>query len=141
MGLEVLGLDLAEEAVKRADGFAKAGGETYETADFLDTEWRAGKQFSAIWEHTCYCAIDPSRRADYAVACAALIPSGGHLIGVFFLTPHDPGEETDGPPFGASIAELDDRFGPWFARTDAWVPENAYPGREGREWIAIYRRK
>lgn len=140
-GFTVLGLDLATEAIRRAEAQPPAGSETYTLADFLDPAWRSGKSFSAIWEHTCYCAIDPSMRSAYATACAELIPSGGRLIGVFFLTPYDPGEAHEGPPHPATIAELDELFSENFAREDAWIPGKAYPGREGREWIAIYRRK
>ena len=140
-GLSVLGLDLAKEAVAKARSTPSVGHEEFALGDFLEPEWWEGKQFSSIWEHTCYCAIDPSRRSDYAKACAHLISPGGHLVGVFFLTPQGPGEEDQGPPFNSSITELDARFAPWFDRVDAWVPENCYPGREGQEWLAIYRRK
>ena len=140
-GLNPLGLDLAPLALEQAQTHPKAGSETHELGDFLDSAWRKGRSFSAIWEHTCYCAIDPSRRPDYAQACAGLIQPGGHLIGVFFLTPNPPGEEDEGPPFNTSIAELDERFAPWFVRTDSWIPTKSYPGREGKEWVAIYRRE
>ncbi len=140
-GMKALGLDLAEEAFRRADAHPKVGAESYEIADFLDAEWRKEKRFSAIWEHTCFCAIDPARREDYAKACADLIVTGGCLTGVFFLTPYDPGEEWQGPPFPTGVEELDSHFSPWFKREVAWVPESAYPGREGREWLAVYRRK
>lgn len=140
-GRDVMGVDLADEAIAKARSHPAVGNEEYSVGDFLATEWRVGKSFSAIWEHTCYCAIDPSRRPDYAEACAALIAPGGHLIGVFFLTPQSPGEESQGPPFNSSTEELDARFAPWFERVDSWVPEKAYPGREGQEWLAIYRRK
>ncbi len=140
-GIETLGLDLAEEAITSACAHPKSGNETYEQADFLDSKWREGKSFSAIWEHTCYCAIHPSRRPDYAEACASLIQPGGHLIGVFFLTPNDPGEEDQGPPFNSTIDELNARFAPWFDHFDSWVPSASFPGREGDEWLAIYRRK
>jgi len=139
-GLEPLGLDLASEALSKAREHPPAGAESYTLGDFLDPGWRKGKTFSAIWEHTCYCAIDPASRAEYARACAELIQPGGHLVGVFFLTPNDPGEEDQGPPFNSSIEELDARFDPWFRRADSWVPEKSYPEREGREWTAIYRR-
>lgn len=139
-GMQILGVDLAEEAIARAEAHPEVGKESYQLGDFLSADWREGKSFSAIWEHTCFCAIDPSHRPDYAKACAALVEPGGHLIGVFFLTPHDPGEETQGPPFGTSIEELDTHFCPWFQRIDSCVPVNAYPGREGREWLAIYQR-
>jgi SAM-dependent methyltransferase len=140
-GIAALGLDLAEEAFHRAHAHPKIGGERYEIGDFLDPAWREGKRFSAIWEHTCFCAIHPSRRKDYAQACAELIVPGGCLVGVFFLTPYDPGEEWEGPPFPSEVEELDSHFAPWFVRETDWVPEMAYPGREGREWLAVYRRK
>lgn len=139
-GINALGVDLAPIAVALAKKHPLAGNETFELGDFLDPVWQKGKSFSAIWEHTCFCAIDPSLRAEYAAACAKLIEPGGHLIGVFFLTPHDPGEEEIGPPFKTSISEIDLWFNPEFERIESWVPENCYPGREGREWIAIYRR-
>jgi SAM-dependent methyltransferase len=139
-GNNALGLDLAPNALELAQAYPKVGNEAYELGDFLDPNWRKNKSFDAIWEHTCYCAIDPSRRDDYATACAELIKPGGHLVGVFFLTPNDPGEEDEGPPFNASIQELNQRFSPAFERIDSWVPTLTYPGREGREWFAIYRR-
>ncbi len=139
-GLAAVGLDLAETAVQRAGEFPAVGYATYELGNFLDPEWRVGREFSAIWEHTCFCAINPTQRATYAEAVAALLDEGGLLAGVFFLIPHDPGEESAGPPFATSIAELEERFSPWFERIGGWVPERAYPGREGREWIGLFRK-
>lgn len=140
-GLEPVGLDLAPLAIAAAEAYPKAGEESFELADFLDPEWREGKSYSAIWEHTCFCAIDPSRRDDYAQACADLIRPGGRLIGVFFLTPNEPGTENEGPPFNSAIPEIDARFAPWFDREHGWVPEMSHQGREGQEWIAVFRRK
>jgi SAM-dependent methyltransferase len=139
-GLSVIGLDLAEQAILRAKAYPQRCGESYELGDFLSPAWRAGKSFSAIWEHTCYCAIHPSQRDEYARACAELIPAGGCLIAVFFLNPFDPDEHHEGPPHPASIEEIDARFASHFTREMAWRPESTYPGREGREWLAIYRR-
>lgn len=140
-GLGPVGLDLAQLAIDSAQSYPKAGRESYEKADFLDPAWQAGKAFSSVWEHTCFCAIDPSQRPEYAKACADLIEPGGRLIGVFFLTPNEPGTEHEGPPFNSTIPEIEGHFAPWFVREHGWVPENAYPGREGQEWIAVFRRK
>jgi SAM-dependent methyltransferase len=139
-GADVLGLDLAVTALERARQFPRAGGEFYELGDFLDPGWREGRKFSAIWEHTCFCAIDPSQRQAYAESAAGLLEEGSWLAGVFFLTPHDPGEASKGPPFPSTIEEIEDLLSPWFERVDGWVPEHAYPGREGREWIGLFRR-
>jgi SAM-dependent methyltransferase len=140
LGVEVLGVDLSPSAITKAREFPAVGSESYELGDFLDPEWRAGRTFSAIWEHTCFCAIDPADRPRYAEAAAGCLAEGGLLAGVFFLTPFDPGEESAGPPFAADINEIDGYFSPWFERSEAWVPSQSYPGREGREWIALFRK-
>jgi SAM-dependent methyltransferase len=140
-GVEVIGLDLAADAIEGARNYHPAGTESYLHADLFDSSWWPEQPFGAWWEHTCFCAIDPSQRAAYANAAAALVRPGGCLCGVFYLTPNDPGEEDDGPPFNASIGEIDDLLTPAFDRLDSWIPRLAFPGREGREWLAVYRRK
>jgi hypothetical protein len=139
-GLTAHGLDISETAVGKARAIPAVGGEIYETGDFLSPEWSAEREFSAVWEHTCFCAIDPSMRAQYAESTAAVLSAGGILAGVFYLTPNDPGEEDDGPPFNATTAEIDALFARFFERIDAWVPQNTYPGREGKEWTAVFRK-
>lgn len=141
LAVPVIGVDLAPSAVERAGQFPQAGEETYELGDFLNPAWRAGREFSAVWEHTCFCAIDPSDRGRYAEAVAGCLVAGGLLAGVFFLNPNDPGEEASGPPFGVTIGELDDWFSPWFERVDGWVPHSAFPGREEREWVGLFRKR
>lgn len=136
----VLGLDLAPSAVERARALTSAVHLAFEVGDFLDPDWAAGRSFAAVWEHTCFCAIDPRRRDRYAESAAAVLPPGAVFAGVFYLTPNDPGDEDDGPPFMTTVEELVTRFGPWFELVDGWVPTRAYPSREGREWIGIFRR-
>jgi methyl halide transferase len=136
----VVGLDLASSAVQRARELSQTAMETYELGDFLDPAWRVGREFSAVWEHTCFCAIDPGDRQRYAEAVAGCLKEGGLLAGVFFLTPFDPGEDHTGPPFASTVEELDAWFSPWFERIDGWVPNRAYPGRENREWLGIFRK-
>jgi hypothetical protein len=72
---------------------------------------------------------------------AEILPVGGHLVGVFYLTPWDEGETAQGPPFGASREEIVAHFAPWFELKKGWLPERAYPGREGREWLAVLERR
>jgi methyl halide transferase len=140
LGLMVLGVDVSETAVARADAFPKVGAETYEVGNFLNPEWQAGRAFTGWWEHTCFCAIDPADRGAYAKAAAECLVDGGLLAGVFFINPYDPGEERSGPPHGVTVAEVEQWFSPWFQRVEGWVPTAAYPGREGREWIGLFRK-
>ena len=139
-GVPAIGLDIAETAVAKARSIPCEGPASYEHGNFLDPAWCEGRSFPAIWEHTCFCAIDPGLRAAYARATASLLPPGGLLAGVFYLTPNDPGEDDSGPPFGTTVDELEEIFSSWFERIDGWVPLSAYPGREGREWIGLFRR-
>lgn len=140
LGVPVLGVDIASTAVERAREYPVAGQESYVLGNFLDPAWRAGRKFSAVWEHTCFCAIDPADRSRYATAVADCLEDGGLLAGVFFLNPFDADEVAVGPPFGVTLDELDRWFSPWFERIDGWVPDAAFPGRAGREWIGLFRK-
>jgi len=137
-GLRATGLDLAASAIAAARERPAAGDERYLVGDFF--EWSEAP-YDALWEHTCFCAIDPSRRPDYARAAARLLRAGGRLVGVFFLQPWDDDEEADPPPFGASREEIVATLGGDFELVWEKRPERAYPGREGREWLAEFRRR
>ncbi|HEY1123092.1 MAG TPA: methyltransferase domain-containing protein, partial [Haloferula sp.] len=140
-GIGATGLDLSAAAVERARQETAVGREDYLCGDLFESDWRIGREFDAVWEHTCFCAIDPSMRPAYVKAMAEILPAGGHLVGVFYLTPWDPDEDGKGPPFGASREEIEALFGQWFALKRADVPARAYPGREGREWLAVLERR
>jgi methyl halide transferase len=140
LGIPVVGLDISETATIKASAVPPVGGETYESGDFLDPAWCFNRSFSAIWEHTCFCAIHPSHRDAYAASAAAALADGGVLAGVFYLTPNDPGEEDELPPFNVTVEEVEQRFAPWFERIHGCVPTRHYPSREGREWVGVFRK-
>jgi SAM-dependent methyltransferase len=135
---EVLGIDIAPSAIAAAKAHPPVGNERYSVADLFALPAELLHTFDCVWEHTCFCAIDPAMRRDYAAAVAAALRPRGEFVGVFFL---DPGQEhpEDGPPFGTSLAELDQLFLPFFELLEEWLPTRAYPGREGREWMRRFR--
>jgi hypothetical protein len=58
---------------------------------------------------------------------------------VWFINPAlDPGEE--GPPYALSVAELTALFAEGYEIVDDYVPNVAFPGREGRERVRVLRR-
>ena len=129
---EVTGLDIAPAAVRSAKAQPAIGGEHYVRGDLFALPKVMSGSFDWVFEHTCFCAIDPSLRADYVTAVAGALRPGGHLLAVFYLEPGlDPGES--GPPFGTGKAELDSLFSPRFSLVKEWQPTATYPGREGRE--------
>ena len=129
---EVVGLDIAPSAIARAKAQPAVGGERYQSGDLFALPEKLRGVFDVVFEHTCFCAIDPSLRADYVAAVAGALKPGGHLLAVFYLDPGlDPGET--GPPFGVTREELDTFFSPRFTLVREWKPAATYPGREGRE--------
>lgn len=136
-GQRAHGIDLAAGAIHRAQAHPPVALASYELADFLDPSWRAPVGTTGIWEHTLFCAIDPADRRAYGASAARHLAPGQVLAGVFFLTPHDPGSDAEGPPFATTIDEIDHAFSPWFHRARGWVPQAAYEGRRGREWMAV----
>ncbi len=137
---EVIGLDLAPSAITRAKAQPAVGGESYVRGDLFALPPRLRGTFDAVFEHTCFCAIDPSLREKYVASVADALKPGGHLLAIFYLDPGlDPGET--GPPFGVTREELDASFSPRFTLLREWSPAATYPGREGRETFRLLRAK
>ncbi len=129
---EVVGLDISPSGVKAAKAHPTIGGERYVLGDLFALPPSLRGAFDVVFEHTCFCAIQPDQRADYVSAIAAALVPGGLLLAVFYLDPGlDPGES--GPPFGVAREELDALFGVRFKMLREWVPPATYPGRESRE--------
>jgi len=139
-GAEVVGIDIAPSAIERSRQHPAVGRERYELADIfaLPPHWQCA--FNWVWEHTCFCAIDPVLRERYAESVAAALKPGGHFLAMFYLNP-DREPDSDEPPFGVSEAELDQLFGAYFELLEHWVPRQTHPGREGREQVRLYRRR
>jgi len=138
-GAEVVGLDIAPSAVEAANKIPAVSGERYELGNLFDLPAAMRGAFDWVWEHTCFCAIDPSLREAYVEAVHGALKPGGQLLAIFYL---DPGNDSpsEGPPFEVSIAELNRLFLPRFELLREWLPARAYPGREGREWMRVLRR-
>ena len=136
-GAAVTGLDIAPSALNLARSFPKAGAEVYEQADLFALPEHLRGLFDWVWEHTCFCAIDPDARPAYVAAVATALKPGGHLLAVFYL---DPGDRDGGPPFGVTVQELDELFSPAFSLEKGWVPAETYTGRENRELMRVMKR-
>jgi len=133
---EVVGIDIAPSAVAAARAFPTVGRERYDLENLfaLPPSWRG--TFDGVWEHTCFCAIQPSQRPAYVEGVADALRPGGQLFAIFYLDPGNASPD-EGPPFEVSVAELDRLFLPRFTVEREWLPQRAYPGREGREWMRV----
>jgi methyl halide transferase len=134
-GFRVTGYDLAPSAIRLSVERTAAAGLTAEfrLADFLRDE--PPFLFDWIFEHTLYCAIDPSERGLYLSAVRRWLKPGGQYLAVNYLIPG-----TDGPPFGTTREEVLERFRPHFALLQEWVPRS-YPNRTDLERMFWWRKK
>lgn len=139
----VLGLDVAPSAIAGAQARYGANPRlAFELTDFfaIGEDLRAGG-FDGIWEHTCFCAIDPEDRPRYVAAAAAALRTGGLLVACFYLNPWDADEDQDqGPPFRSEVEKLDALFAPYFTLDQELIPPHTFPGREGKELIRFLQR-
>lgn len=136
-GAEVTGLDFAAGAIDAARAIRPVGSESYVLEDFLNCPGMLKGGFDWIFEHTCFCAIEPSRRRDYVKACIHCLRPGGRLLAVFYLETGDPPDV--GPPFATDREEILSLFGSYFEVEQEGIPKDAYPGREGKEWLWMGR--
>lgn len=136
-GLDVTGLDIAKGALECARRYAPAGSETYHRGDVfhLPEDWRA--TFDGVFEHTCFCAIEPHRREDYIRSIAFALKPGGRLLAVFYKNMEEP---DGGPPFGVTPEELDRLFSDKFRLLEEDRELPTFPGREGCELVRLLTR-
>lgn len=91
--------------------------------------------FDVVFEHTCYCAINPEKRQELVKIWNRALVSGGHLMGVFFAF-----EKRQGPPYGGSEWELRQRLKSHYQPIFWGRWQKSLPRRQGKE-LFIYCKK
>lgn len=93
--------------------------------------------FDYVLEYTCFCAIDPQRRAEYAdVVTRLLKPRGIYIDLVFPLDGH-----AGGPPFAVSIPEVEELFARrGFKLMRQERPPDSVAARWGREQLLVFQK-
>lgn len=132
----VTGVDFSHEAIARAKKkYGHIETLTFVEADVfkLPTKWN--ESFDLIFEHTCFCAINPNRRNEMVNVWRRLLAPEGFLLGIFFVMP-----KQIGPPYGGSEWELEQRLKKQF-RFLYWTrTPNSKPERLGKE-LLIFSQK
>lgn len=134
-GFAAFGFDLAPSAIALAEKGAEAAGlkASFQLANFLHDE--PPQKFDWLFEHTLFCAIQPSERDDYVRAVLRWLKPGGTYLAVNYF---DCGPE--GPPWPTTRAEQLERFSPHFDLRSDWTPRS-YPSREGKERMFWWNRR
>ncbi|MCI0534944.1 MAG: TPMT family class I SAM-dependent methyltransferase [Verrucomicrobiales bacterium] len=134
-GFDASGYDIAPSAVRLSQERLRAAALSpqVECADFLNDP--PPRTFDWVFEHTLFCAIDPTERDQYVRAVLRWLRTGGNYLAVNYLIP-----DKEGPPFGTTRAELQERFSPHFELLEEKVPRS-YPNRTGLELLLWWRKR
>ena len=94
--------------------------------------------FDYVLEYTCFCAIDPKRRAQYADLVARLLKPNGMYIDLAFPL----NERKGGPPFTVSTLEVLDLFQTrGFKLISREKPADSTSARRGAEELFLFQKK
>jgi len=106
-GFQVTAVDFASHAVQEMQRLAEPDApveilqnDIFALPEILD------QSFDYVLEYTCFCAIDPKRRAEYADVVTRLLKPNGIYIDLAFPLDGRKG----GPPFAVTEAEIMDLF-------------------------------
>ncbi|HSB40748.1 MAG TPA: methyltransferase domain-containing protein [Methylomirabilota bacterium] len=137
-GYRVTAFDFADAAVAEARRLAAADGVAVavEQRDVFTLARDYTGAFDGVWEYTCFCAIDPARREEYARVLHAILRPAGRLLACFY-----PLREGDGgPPFPVSREAIDRALAGRFTVLRAGPPGRSAEHRRGLEWLVEARR-
>jgi SAM-dependent methyltransferase len=139
-GAEVIGMDIALGAVRKASTLPKRSTELYVVGDFLNLPSVHYRQFDWLVEHTCLCAIDPAERAAYMQSVALALKPGGSFLAIFYRVVAD--YTGEGPPHPISEADIEALFGTEFETLESFVPQQSYESRPyGSEQVVWMRKR
>jgi methyl halide transferase len=138
-GLDAIGLDIAPTAIAEARAVYPHLADRFLLGSFFEPPEALRASFDLLLEHTCMSALHPSLRAAYRRGVDFTLRPGGLLVGVWYINPSlDPGCE--GPPFPFSVEDLTTLFAQGYRVLEDYVPDIAFPGREGRERLRVLQR-
>ncbi len=145
-GHVVTAVDFSEEALRRARALWSEGSTSekatpatakirWEQADALEDQPQWHGAFDLIFEHTCYCAINPSLRQTLVKNWRRYLAPQGQILGVFFCM-----DRPQGPPFGGTEWELRQRLKKDFQFLFWGRWKNSIQTRQGKE-LFVFARK
>ena len=130
----VSAVDISPVAIQQAqEKFGNVRDLSFTQADVFNLPPSFAESFDLIFEHTCFCAINPVRRNELMNVWKKCLRPSGQVLGLFFVHP-----KRKGPPYGGSEWELRQRFKKKGARILYWTRwKHSLPRRMGKELVAF----
>ena len=133
----VTAIDFSSEGILRARKlYGDIPNLSFKQADAFQLPPAFNGSFDLIFEHTLYCAINPSRREELMSVWRRLLVDHGHVMGVFFTF-----DRPSGPPYGSSEWEIRARIDRKSFKPLYWTRlRDSPPSRLGFE-LFVYAQK
>lgn len=137
-GFQITAVDYARGAVALLDNVLVKKNLSGEVLihDFFKLDSEYNNSFDLMLEHTFFCAISPVMRQKYVTTAGRILKSGALLVGLFYET----GEE-GGPPFNTRKRDIEEHFSQEFEIEALEKTSHSAERRQGKEWLAILKRK
>lgn len=133
----VTAVDISEEALKRAkEKYGHLDNIQWVKTDLFKLPTDFEDRFDIVFEHTCYCAIDPAQRNELVKTWLRCLTHKGHLFGIFFVN-----DKQIGPPFGGSEWEVRERLRKHFDFRFWGRWRQSPEGRHGMELFVFAEKK
>lgn len=137
-GWEVVAVDFSKPAADAMRQTNKADQISIIEGDIFDLPKDLLGTFDYVLEYTCYCAIDPSRRDNYAKLVNTLLKPNGLWIALSFPIGKRPG----GPPFVVQPNTVIDQMRSHnFTLQHREMPPDSAEGREGIEELLVMKKE
>ncbi|MFA9411491.1 MAG: methyltransferase domain-containing protein [Deltaproteobacteria bacterium] len=137
---EVVGIDLSDDARTAflAEHPSLPGSVVYEVTDFFS--YAPARGFDFVWDYTFFCALDPDQRSAWSQTMKRLVEPAGVLATLLFPF-EDPISDRAGPPWPINTEMVRGYVEDAFEELDTAEVEHTHPGREGKERLALWRRR
>ncbi|MEM7111891.1 MAG: methyltransferase domain-containing protein, partial [Chloroflexota bacterium] len=138
-GFAVTAVDFAETAVRHMHANNDPTAPfTPLQADIFALPAELNGTFDYVLEYTCFCAIDKTRRPEYADLVQRLLRPGGTYIALAFPIV----DKIGGPPFAVQPDELIQLFTERnFSLESRMMPTNSTPHRQGIEELVVMQKR
>jgi hypothetical protein len=133
----VTGLDIVESLRGEVASYCEASGGAFLLGDALACG--APEPVDLIFDHTFFCALPPTRRAEFGAWVRSVLAPGGRVCSLVF--PVDRPPDLGGPPFPMTTGDLSEALGQDFLLL---LDEAVKRPGEGRAWgerWAVFERR
>lgn len=135
-GNVVTAVDFSEEAINEAKKlYPENENLKFLKADVFNLPEKYFGYFDIVFEHTLFCAVDPTKRNELVKVYKTMLADHGHLLGIFFTI-----DNLAHPPFGGTEWEYRERLKKYFTFL-YWTKWKAETTRSAGVELIIYAKK